>query len=79
MHPATVLLLSHFGFECVGLDPDAMDHHLYALAGSHRVISVPSAGCSAPDIARLIFHAGAATARKEIATAHHAFLQALKV
>lgn len=79
MNPATVLLLSHLGFECHGLDPDALDHHLYAQDITTLFISVPAAGCSAPDLARLIFHAGASAARKEIRRTHDAFIASLKV
>ncbi len=77
MNPATVHLLTDLGFECDGVDPDAPDHHRYSSRGL-LCISVPSAGCSASDIARLIYHAGAAAARKEIRAAHEAYLAALK-
>ena len=77
MNPATLLLLSHLGFDCQGLDPAALDHHLYAPPA--MVISVPASGCSAPDLARLIFHAGAAAARREIRRTHDAFIAAIKL
>lgn len=81
MNPATIKLLSDLGLQCDGLDPAALDHHLYVLPDNTRSlrISVPSAGCSARDIARLIYGAGAAAARKEIATAHQAFLASIKL
>jgi hypothetical protein len=80
MNPSTVALLLDLGFECIGIDPDAQDHHLYAQpTGDALLISVPAAGCSSRDIARLIFHAGARAARKDIATAHQAFLASIKV
>ena len=78
MNPASVLLLSQLGYKCRGIDPDARDHHLYAQDGTPQFISVPAAGCSAHDLARIIYHAVAAAARKEIRDIHNAFLSALK-
>jgi len=72
-----VPLLQKLEFEWIGLNPDAPDHQLWATPA--MVISVPCAGCSDPDIGRLIFHAGAAAARKEIRRAHDAFIAAIKV
>lgn len=76
MNPATLSLLKSLGFECDGVDPDALSHHRYV--GYGISISVPAAGCSVADIVRLIFHAGASAARKDIATKHKAFIEALR-
>lgn len=76
MNPETHLLDS-LGFANFGIDPEARDHQLYALPPGILCISVPSAGCKASDVAKIIFNAGAAAARAEIAQAHQAFLAAL--
>ena len=80
MNPATHELLNKLGFHCRGIDPEARDHQLYApLINVGPVISIPTAGCSGPDVAHIIFHAGSSAARKEIASAHQAFLRSLAV
>lgn len=76
MNPATISLLASLGLECEGIDPDAPDHHQFS--DGVITISVPRAGCSEKDVCRLIWHAGAAHVRKEIATTHQAFLNALR-
>ena len=77
MNAETHQLLDSLGFARFGIDPEARDHELYALSTGVPMISVPTSGCSAPDVSRIIFHSGAASARKEIRTLHQDFLNAL--
>ena len=77
MRAETHHLLDSLGFAKLGTDPEARDHELYATVTGVPTISVPSAGCKPSDVVRIIFHTGAAAARKEIATKHQAFLTAL--
>lgn len=79
MNAATNDLLTMFGFENQGIDPTARDHQLYALPADKPavVISVPSGGCDAKEIVRIIFHSGAAAARQELDGKYREFLQAL--
>ncbi len=75
MNDNTHAVLEALGFEKMGLDPDALDHMLYELREVR--ICVPVAGCSTRDVARIIWHAGAAAARKDVAEKRKAYLQAL--
>jgi hypothetical protein len=77
MNSKTHDLLENLGFEGIGEDPEARDHHLYHIDLTSICISVPQAGCSPKDISKLIWHAGAAAARREIRTAHEAYLRVL--
>lgn len=78
MNPETHKLLDSLGFARFGSDPEARDHQLYAFPKGVPMISVPTAGCSAADVVRIIFHNGAAAARKEIAEKHQDFMSALR-
>jgi hypothetical protein len=77
MKPETLALLKNLDFEDIGEDPEARDHHLYHIDLTSICISVPKAGCSPKDLVKLIFHAGARAARREIRTAHEAYLRAI--
>jgi hypothetical protein len=77
MNAQTHDMLEHIGFDEIGEDPDARDYHLYHIDLTSICISVPEAGCSPKDLVKLIWHAGAAAARREIRTAREAYLRAL--
>ena len=77
MNTDTHKLLDSLGFAKFGFDPEARDHELYAYVTGVPTISVPTAGCSASDVVRIIFHTGAAAARKEIAAKYKGFLDTL--
>jgi hypothetical protein len=74
MDPIMHEFLRSLGFAAIAPDRDAPGHHLYALLPAIQ-ISVPEKGCVTSDIIKLVWHAGAAAARKEIAAKHQEFLK----
>lgn len=69
---------SQLGFTMIGEDPEARDHEVWQQPATLIVIAVPKGGCSASDLVRIIWHAGACKARKNIREKHQAYLEALK-